>query len=232
MKIDILGVRVDNVSFEEAVNKVEEFIGDKNKHYVVTPNPEIGILAQKDHKLRQILNSADLAIPDGIGLIWASRILGSRLKERVTGVDLMEKFCQVAEKKGFSVGLLGGKNGVASLCAAVLKNRFEKLKLVVFDKNQPIYKDVDILFVAMGAPKQEKWIGKNLPKIPVKVAMGVGGAFEMITGAQIRAPKILQNLGLEWLWRLITQPWRVKRQLALLVFVYFVIKQKLKGIRE
>lgn len=226
MKIDILGIKVDRVNLPQALKRVEDFLGDEKKHFIVTPNPEIVVLAQKDYQFRQILNKADLAIPDGTGLIWASKILGSSLPERVTGVDLMEKTCQLAEKKGFTVGLLGGKGDTAEKTARVLETKFPKLRLRVFKENDRIVLKTDILFVAFGAPKQEKWITKNLVKTPVKVAMGVGGAFELIAGKQKRAPKFIQNSGFEWLWRLITQPWRIKRQLALPFFVFLVLKQK------
>jgi len=224
MKVDILGVKIDNVSFEEAVNKVEGFIRDNRKYYVVTPNPEIVILAQKDHQLRQVLNSADLAIPDGVGLIYAAKFLGLKLTKRITGVDLMEKLCQLAEEKGFTVGLLGGRGDASFRAAKVLSHRFSKLNLRVFKDDVSSF--VDILFVALGAPKQEKWIAKNLPKIPVNTAIGVGGAFEMIAGVQKRAPNFIQNFALEWLWRLTLEPWRMKRQVKLLRFAYLVIKQR------
>lgn len=224
MKVDILGVKVDNVTYEGALERIEQFLKDGRKHYIVTPNPEIVVLAQKNHELQEILNSADLAIPDGIGLIWAAKILGEHLKERVTGVDLMLKLCELAVKKRWKIGILGGRGDTIFRTAKVLSCKFPKLNLRVFQNNK-IDERLNVLFVAFGAPKQEKWIFSNLPKIPVRVAMGVGGAFEMITGIQKRAPKFIQNLGFEWLWRLILQPWRIKRQINLLVFIYLVFKE-------
>lgn len=248
--IEILDVKVHLVDLKEALKKIEGFLKDGKKHYIVTPNPEIVVLAQKDTEFRRILNAAHLAIPDGIGLVWALKILGSRLKlkgdgknkalnlrpsalhlkERVAGVDLMEKICQLAAKKRVSIGLLGGREDLAKKTAAILTHKFSRLQLVVFKENSPITQQVSVLFVAFGAPKQERWIEKNLSKIPVKIAMGVGGAFEMIAGLQRRAPNFVQKAGVEWLWRLILQPWRIKRQLSLLVFVYLVLKEKLKNL--
>ncbi len=227
VKVDILGIKVDKVNLQQALKKVEEFLADSKKHYIVTPNPEMIVLAQKDGPFGKILNKADLAIPDGIGLIWASKVLSSAaISQRVTGIDLMEKICQMAEKKRLTVGLIGGKGETAKKVVEVLQNKYPKLRLRVFKENDRIVSDVDILFVAYGAPKQEKWIVKNLPEIGVKVTMGVGGAFEMIAGIQKRAPKWLREAGFEWFWRLIWQPWRIKRQLALPIFVFLVLKQK------
>jgi len=236
MRIDILGVKIDNLSFDQVLDKVEQFLKDGKKHYIVTPNPEMVVLAQKDSQFRQILNSADLAIPDGIGLVWASRLLRGKekkgIRERVRGVDFADKLCQIAAKKGAAVGFLGGKDKVADKAAKCQIAKYPGLKVVFALGSDPEkaaidIKKVDILFVAYGAPKQEFWISQNLPKLPVKIAIGVGGVFDYWADKVKRAPKWLQNLGLEWLWRLILQPWRIKRQLALLIFVYLVIKQRL-----
>lgn len=252
-KIDILGVKIDNVTMDEAVARVEGMLTDGRKHQIVTPNPEFVMLAQKDKEFRRILNEADLAIPDGIGLVWAGR-----LRERVTGTDLMIKICERAAKKGWTVFLLGGEQGVGVEAAKILRRNFHGLKIVGVSEADPeedsfaaagktlnlpageagVSADLtlrvkeavvsDFLFVAYGAPIQEKWIAKNLSKIPVKVAMGVGGAFDFIVGKQKRAPVFVRKLGLEWFWRLVKQPWRARRQLALFKFVALVFWQKLK----
>ncbi len=225
--IDVLGVKISKVNYESATKMVEGFLADGKKHYIVTPNPEFIVLAQTDLEFRQILNQADLALPDGVGL---------RAGTRVTGTDLMIKLCGLAAKKGYSVFLLGGRNGVAEEAAKRLKKRFAKLNIVGTSEADPASvpsSSVDLLFVAYGAPKQEKWIAKHLPQIPVKVAMGVGGAFDFIAGKKKRAPKIFRRLGLEWFWRLIQEPRRLPRILkATIKFPLLVLKQKFLGLAK
>ena len=235
--IDILGVKISKVTYESAIKMVEGFLVDGKKHYIVTPNPEFINLAQTDQEFCQILNQADLAIPDGVGLCVGTR---------VTGTDLMIKLCELAAEKGYSVFLLGGRNGVAKEAAKRLKERFANLNIVGTYEgdpeevlaprpNVPLADPsvaIDFLFVAYGAPKQEKWIAKNLPKIPVRVAMGVGGAFDFIAGKKRRAPLALRRLGLEWLWRLIQEPRRLPRILkATIRFPLLVFLHKLKKPR-
>ena len=232
--IEILGVKISKVNYESATKVVEGFLADGKKHYVVTPNPEFLVLAQTDREFRQILNQADLAIPDGVGLLTGTR---------VTGTDLMIKLCRLAAEKGYSVFLLGGRGGVAEEAAKRLKKRFAKLNIVGTSEADPASvpssifhlpsSSVDLLFVAYGAPKQEKWIARNLPQIPVKVAMGVGGAFDFIAGKRKRAPKIFRRLGLEWLWRAVQEPRRYPRILnATIKFPLLVFKQKFLGLAK
>jgi N-acetylglucosaminyldiphosphoundecaprenol N-acetyl-beta-D-mannosaminyltransferase len=226
--MEILGVKIDNLTKEEALEKIEEFLEDNQQHYLVTPNPEFLVRAQEDEEFRRILNQADLAMPDGIGLIFASRLLGQPLKERVIGVDLMEKICQRAAQKKWSVFLLGGQEGVAEKAAENLRKRYQGLKIEFGNSSPSFEQQPIILFVALGAPKQEKWIVQNLEKIPsVKLAIGVGGAFDFISGRVRRAPKLFRLLGLEWFWRLLRQPWRVSRIFnALVRFPWLVLKSK------
>ena len=231
MKVDVLGVKIDRVDMRQAVDQVVQLVAKSGKHYVVTPNPEIVMAAQQDHELLTILNSADLAVPDGIGLVWAN----SALHSRVAGVDLMRELCKVSAQKGFTVGLLGGAPKVAEKTAQVLKNQYPGLQVIfVYAGDGSMAGDeeirrqmgagIDLLFVAFGFPKQERWIARNLPYIPVKVAMAVGGSFDLIAGQKKRAPEWLQQLGLEWLWRLVREPWRWRRQLALGKFVWQVVR--------
>jgi N-acetylglucosaminyldiphosphoundecaprenol N-acetyl-beta-D-mannosaminyltransferase len=225
--MEILGVRIDNLSMEEVLRKVEGFLEDGQQHYLVTPNPEFLVRAQEDRQFQEILNRADLAIPDGAGLLFASRFLSQPIKERVTGTDLMEKICQQAAQKNWSVFLMGARPGIAEKAAINLRKKYSGLKVEAgFEEviGQP-----DILFVALGAPKQEKWIVRNLNKRPgIKLAIGVGGAFDFIAGRVRRAPGFLQQLGLEWFWRLTLQPWRGRRVFrAVVKFPWLVVKQKL-----
>jgi len=268
--VDILGVKISKVNYQSAINAVEPFLGDGRKHYLVTPNPEFLILAQKDDEFRKILNRADLAIPDGIGLRMAAKFLSLPVSNftivkipqllfqgllvgaaaifkplfldvlpwTVTGTDLMIGLCERAAKKGYSVFLLGGRRGVAEEAAKRLKERFANLNIIGTYEGDPsrnfqfsmfnFQSQVDFLFVAYGAPKQEKWIAANLSRMPVKVAMGVGGAFDFIAGRRMRAPGIFRRRGLEWFWRLIGEPRRWPRIFRATVhFPWLALRQKL-----
>jgi len=256
--VKILGVKFDAIAEKEAVKKVLEWLSPGFKlfshHFIVTPNPEILLTAQKDKEYRKILNKADLNIADGTGILWASKfkdlssIFDSRLKrfskwlgsllmiplsrdfirtvipERITGVDFMKKICKIAATKKSKVFLLGAQEGIAELTAKKLMKKFPNLNIVGTYAGSPKEKDrkmildilklskPDILFVAYGAPAQEKWLYQNYKKIPsLKIAMGVGGAFDFISGAKKRAPKTMQKLGIEWMYRLYKQPSRIKR---------------------
>ena len=236
MKTEILGVKIDNLAMEGALQKVEDFLKDGQQHYIVTPNPEFLVLAQKDEEFRRILNQADLAISDGVGLILAARFLGQSLKQRVSGTDLMEKICQKAAQKKWPIFLIGGVEGIAERVAENLRKKYLGLKIgtvlqIQSLQTRTVSEGQSLLFIALGAPKQEKWIAKNLRKMPsVKLAMGVGGAFDFMAGQVPRAPKFLRAIGLEWLWRLFYQPWRIKRIFrAVIVFPWLVIRSVFQG---
>ncbi len=227
-------------SSQKKIATVRRNVGPRNdvgrKYYIVTPNPEFVMQAQRDPEFKEILNKADLSIPDGSGLK-----LSGKIHHTVTGVDFMDKLCALAEKRGYSIGLLGGRDGVAKMAAARLKEKYPGLKVVFAEEGGVVgqtdvilseTKDldsssdghrtqndsVDIIFVAFGHGKQERWIVKNMNSFPAKVFMGVGGSFDYISGAVPRAPKLMRNLGLEWLFRLIIQPWRIRRQIDLIRF--------------
>ncbi|MBU1111117.1 WecB/TagA/CpsF family glycosyltransferase [Patescibacteria group bacterium] len=239
-QVNILGVQIDAVTMKEAINCIENMLTDGKKHQIVTPNPEHIILAQKDKEFKEILNQADLATPDGAGIIWASKILHRVepffkpvLKERVTGTDLMVELCRKGAQKNWSVYFLGGEEHIPSQTAINMKSKYSKLSITGASNQDPHLTTgkyrippTDILFVAYGAPTQEKWISEHLGQLPIKIAIGIGGAFDFVVGKQKRAPKLFQNLGIEWLWRLITQPWRWRRQIALINFVRLVLKEK------
>ncbi len=246
MKVNILGVKVDNFTKTEVIQKAKNFLSDEKQHYIVTPNPEMVVAAQKDKCFLEILNKADLAVPDGFGLILASRYLRHPLPEKIHGVDLMIDFCRIAEQKNCSVFLLGAefsetkKRGLTSPeeTATALRKKFPQLKvsgraLTQERIDEELLKKInldkpEILFVALGAGWQEKFIAESLNKIPsIKIAMGVGGAFDFISGKVKRAPVWMRKIGLEWLWRLFMQPWRWKRILTATVkFSWLVL---LKG---
>lgn len=249
-KVEILGVKIDNLSLQEILEKASQFLTSKNQYYIITPNPEFLVAAQKDKNFQEILNYADIAIADGVGLIYAAKFLGQRL-QRVTGVDLMWCLCELAEQNKYSVYLLGSAGGIAEKATEILKENFSNLKIVGAESGGEVSEDgkemadskiIDkinrakpkILFVAFGAGKQEKWIFHHLDKLSsVKIAMGVGGALDYISGQVARAPEVIRNLGLEWLYRLFTEPRRWKRIFkAVIVFPLLVLKQKLTIKKE
>jgi len=227
-KADLLGVSIDKLSFSEAASFAEQALLRKTQIKIFTPNPEIILKACKDPSFLNVLNSGDLLIPDGTGII-----LFSKIKETVTGVDLMLKICELAEKNAKSVFLLGGHN-TAEKTAKKLKEMFPQLKVVGFSEdlsscyNLIEISEPNIVFVALGAPKQERWITENIKKFPsINIAMGVGGAFDMISEKIKRAPKRIRDIHLEWLWRLIQEPRRARRIFnAVFVFPIYVLKEK------
>ncbi len=246
-KITILAVDISQITKKESVKTVEGWLSSPRvkPHFIVTPNPEMLVLAQKDKEFYEILNSADLAIPDGIGLVWASQ---NKLTERVSGTDLMLDLCELASQKGYTIGLLGAGEGVAKKTAEALKKKFPgiKIKFAVSETSElsagfarpplanargGLIKGVDLLFIAFGAHKQEKWINTHLTanshQLKAKVYMGVGGAFDLISGKIKRSPKMMRDMGLEWLWRLVQEPKRIKRiWTATIVFPLLVLKYK------
>lgn len=242
-KKSLLGIDITIVKKEEVLEYIIRSLERTGeKYYVVTPNPEILVIAQKDSYYKKILNGAKLILPDGVGVVFAGKLLGLGLKERITGVNLMESLCERVAEKPITIGFLGAGPGVAHSTAECLIEKYPGLKVVFAQEewekngaetrlvnNSSAYKTIDILFVAFGSPKQEIWIYENLDKLPVRVAIGVGGAFDFVSGKVRRAPVFMQKMGLEWLFRLIIQPWRIKRQLSLILFIYFVIRDLFKG---
>ena len=239
MKIRDAIFQIKSLSFDETLEYLVTKAKKKGeKCFVVTINSEIIMLARRDPEYEEILKSANLALVDGIGAVWAGKMFGKSFKGRVHGSDLVEKLSQAVTKQPITVGFLGGKGNVAKLTAECLVSKYPGLKVAFaasewpgleVDKEVSSIQPIDILFVAFGSPKQEIWIYDNLPNIDVRVAIGVGGAFDFISGKVRRAPKFVRSLGLEWLFRLIIQPWRIKRQTNLLKFVILVLIEKISG---
>lgn len=238
MKVNILGVEIDDLNLEQVIVQATDNLQAGKKIFLATPNPEMLVLARQSVTFKNILNSADIKIPDGAGLKFGAIILGQNLKNRVTGADLMEKLCSASSERGYKIYLLGAQNGVAREAARQLNTKFVQLKIVgaeyggAMDEwdNRVITEHInavapDILFVALGHGKQEKWIFENFEKLPsVKLAMGVGGAFDFFAGRISRAPQWMRHLGLEWLWRLICEPKRYKRILtAVIIFPWYCL---------
>ena len=229
-KIFLLGIGFNNLSLDEVLEFIKKGLSkSEKKYYVVTPNPEILTISKKDEDYKKVLNGAKLALADGIGVLFASKILGKPLKEVIHGVDLTEMLCREVSKQPITVGFLGAGPHVAELTAECLREKYPDLKINFTTEEWDFKKEypkTDILFVAFGSPKQEFWIAQNLDKLPVRVAIGVGGAFDFISGKVRRAPKLIQKLELEWLFRLVLQPKRIRRQLRLIEFIFLVFKEK------
>ncbi|MGN0134648.1 MAG: WecB/TagA/CpsF family glycosyltransferase [Anaerotignum sp.] len=237
-KTHVLGVPFDAVTMEQAVAKAKKMLGEEGQHFICTPNPEIVMEAQKDKELMNILHEADMVIPDGIGVVWASKYSEIRLKERVAGYDLTQNLMAELAATGETFYFFGGAPGVASAAARMMMKKYPGLKVVgvhngYFDEKEEkkIIQDIktkspSILLVGLGAPKQEKWIYDNIRLVGAKVAIGVGGSFDVMAGNVKRAPKIFQKLGLEWFHRLITQPTRWRRMMRLPKFALTVLKTK------
>lgn len=235
-KKEILGVGITSASHDEILEYVLNSLrSPQEKYYIVTPNPEIIIYAARENSFKKVLNKAEIALCDGIGLYIAANVVGKGLKERVTGTDLVESICKASVREGkddvrkpVSIGFLGAGPGIALKASECLREKYPGLSVSFADAefSQGKFPETDILFVAYGFPKQELFMAEQIDTLPVKIMMGVGGALDYISGSVPRAPRIFRALGLEWLFRLIRQPWRWRRQLALLTFVLLVIKER------
>jgi N-acetylglucosaminyldiphosphoundecaprenol N-acetyl-beta-D-mannosaminyltransferase len=236
--ISILGVPVHAVTIEETLVLIDQFVRDAVPRQICTVNPEFIMLAQQDKEFKQILDRSALNLPDGIGVVWAAKRLEHPLRERVAGSDLIGLIADRAQTTGWRIFLLGAAEGVAAQAAIILRERYPQTNIVGAVAGSPRPEDeadiaarirsskADVLLVAYGAPKQDKWIARNLERIGVAVAMGIGGSLDFIVGTQQRAPRWMQRVGLEWLYRLIREPWRWRRQLALPRFVWRVLLGK------
>lgn len=241
-QIKILDVNIDRVNQKQAVERVRKLIADhSHSSLVVTPNSEMLALAAEDRELARILNSADLATADGIGVVIASKIMGEPLEERVAGFDLISLLFKEMAAEAINFYFLGGKPGVVDRAVANLKSDYPELTIsgyhhgyldrenqqqVIAEINQ---KNIDLLLVGMGVPLQEKFLDNNLKKLNVGAAITVGGSFDVLAGEVERAPLWMQKLALEWFYRLLQEPSRFGRMLALPKFIYLVIKAKFFG---
>jgi len=237
MKVDIAGVLIDNVSKAEAIEKIDSFLMSGGSHYVVTPYSEMILEAMNNETYRLALNSADLSIADGISVIYSARLFGYKLKERITGSRFVYDIAKFALMKNYSLALVGGEGNVAAQAAYELKNKFPGLKINLALSGRPfddrIISEInssnsDILLIAHATVKQELWLSENVKKLTTKVAIGLGGTFDYLSGKYPSAPNFIHSMGFEWLWRLITQPWRITRiWKAVIVFPIKLIVYKL-----
>jgi len=242
-KQSLLGVEITNATAKEILEYIIDFLRSGRKPiYVVTPNPEIIVRATKNQAFQDILNNAELALPDGVGVLLGGQMLGKPFHERVTGTDLIEDICKrvVNESKSdvrkpITMGFLGAGPNVALKASECLSKKYPGLSVAFTGEEWPLSQPsvpLDILFVAFGAPKQEEWMAEHRGKVPVRVMIGVGGAFDYLSGRVPRASKRIRGLGLEWLYRLIHEPWRAKRQLALVEYSLLVLREKLTSQRS
>lgn len=239
-KVNILGVNVDKVNIGEAVEAISKMLDEHCVHTVFTPNSEIILSAYHDKDFCDILNSADLLTADGIGVVYASKILNDPIEERAAGFDIACGVIDKISESGHRLYLFGGKPGIAEKAKKNLEAKYPFIQIVGTrngyfkdEDNTEIITDInmvdaDIVFVCLGAPKQEKWIAENKHKLRAKVLMGIGGSLDVFAGEVERAPEVWCKMGLEWLYRLIKEPWRFKRMLALPKFGFTVL---IKGRR-
>lgn len=226
-----LGVEVTPLNMDEVLLKVNKIIVDNKKGFIVAINPEKIMKAQDDDDLKKLINSADIKIPDGTGVVIASKLRGGSIKSRVTGIDLMKNICFTSIDQGYKIFLLGGKKEVAKRASKVLESSIKGIDIVgiedgYFEDKDLIIRKINesganILFVALGSPKQENFIKENMDKINANIFMGVGGSFDVICGDINRAPIWIQKCGGEWFYRLLKEPSRIKR---IKVLPKFIIK--------
>lgn len=239
MKINVLGVHFDNVTMEGALARGAELMTQPGFHYVVTPNPEFILAAEKDQEFQAVLNGADLVIPDGIGVIFSAKLLGTPLKSRVPGIEFSAGMLAHMNKVGGRVFLLGAKPGIAEQAASNISKDYPNLTICgthdgYFKEDAPVVQTIkdsnaDLLFVCLGAPRQEKFMAQHGPELGVKLAMGLGGSLDVYAGVVERAPEAWQKLNLEWAYRLVKEPKRIGRMAKLPLVLFKSIKIRLCG---
>ncbi|MFA6848848.1 MAG: WecB/TagA/CpsF family glycosyltransferase [Selenomonadaceae bacterium] len=243
-KIDILGTKVSSLTMEEAVETVERYMDKNAGAFIATANAEMIMMATRDSELRTILNEADLVVPDGAGTVWAAHYLGEAMPERVAGYDLVQRLLSNAPKKGRSIFFFGSAPGIAKKAKEKAEKMYPGIQIVGIrngyfnEKDEPqLIAEIqaahpDLLLVALGVPKQEKWLEKHKKALGVSVAIGVGGTLDVMAGAMKRAPLWMQRAKLEWLFRGILQPKRAWRLMSLPHFVFKVCTYKKKWTKQ
>ena len=239
-KVRILGIDVDNINVDEAGEITKQLVESSNKSckVIVAPNTEFIMMAQKDEEFYNILRGADLATPDSVGVVIGGKLQKKPLKQRIPGQMYFRKVLEVGEKEGWTFYLLGGKDDVPALAAENLKKIYPNIKIVGYhegffekDSEEDVIAEINrlkpnVLFVAMGAPIQEKWIENHKHELKVDVAAGQGGTFDYEAGKIKRAPVIFQKLGIEWFWRLMLQPSRIFRMIVLPIYLMKIVFTK------
>jgi N-acetylglucosaminyldiphosphoundecaprenol N-acetyl-beta-D-mannosaminyltransferase len=246
MRVNICGIEIDRYNFDQVLDRITNHaIAGRDPEYVVTPNAMHIISLQEDAAFREIYRQAFLVVPDGVSLLWSAKFLNTPLNGRVNGTDLFEQLCAVAAERGLKVFLLGGRERAADAAREILEARHPALKIVGthcppygFESQSTelaliiakiIAAQPDLLFVGLGAPKQEKWIAANYQQLGVPISVGIGVSFELVANMVSRAPVWMQKTGLEWLFRLIVEPGRLWKRYIIgnPLFILLVLKQRL-----
>ena len=236
MRIDVLGVGFDNLTMTEAVERGMELVRSPGPHYVVTPNPEIVEVCRENPAARDAVNGADLVLPDGVGVVKGAAMLGTPLKEKTPGIEFAAGLMGKMAQQGKSLYLLGAKPGVAELAGQRLTQRYPGLRIAgthdgYFKEDGPVVEAIrqsgaDVVFVCLGAPKQELWMAKNGSATGAHLLCGLGGSLDVFAGVVARAPKFWSDHGLEWFYRLCKEPRRIGRMMKLPLFLVHVKQEK------
>ena len=239
MRTEVMGVDFDNVDMDTAVEHAMRLMSERSGAYAVTPNPEIVMLCEENRELRAAVSAADLVLPDGVGVVYASRILGRPIKQKLPGIDFASELMRRCAAEGRSLFLYGAKPGVADKAAQKLTETYPGLEIVGCHDGYDSDEDAitarirevspELLFVCLGSPKQEIWMARHGAELGVGLMVGLGGSLDVFSGEVKRAPKAWQNLGLEWLYRLISEPSRAKRMVRLPMFLVKAVGIRLKG---
>lgn len=236
--IRILGLPVHNVTMEEALEAMDGFIRSRTPHHIITADASMLALAQEDAPLRAIVAGADLITPDSAGVLWAAKKIGMPLRGRVSGVEIVERLCALSPERGYRLYFLGAAPGVAEQAAERMRARYPGVQIVgthdgyfQAEENAALVEDIrccrpDVLCVAFGIPKQEKWIAAHRERLGVPVQIGVGGTFDVLSGNTRRAPLLFQKARLEWLWRVLANPRKINKVLMLPRFVRLVLQSQ------
>ena len=232
----VLKVPVNVTSYEEIIEEITQRIKNNQKYRIISINLNKIILANENKEMIQIINSFDCFIPDGISIVKAS----NELKERITGIDLFEKICSEHEKIGAKIFLYGAQEEIVKAAKTNLQEKYKNIKIVGYEKgfiknNEDLIKKINdsganIVFIAMGSPKQEKWIYENSAKIKANIFMGVGGTFDIVSDRLKRAPKWIRKMGIEWLYRMLKEPKRLKN-VPLQIKYWYKLKKERRNFR-
>lgn len=238
-RVELFGIPIDRMNCQQAIERIAEFVDQGSSHQIVTPDTLAMLRARKDNQYLKITKEASLVTPDGAGLLWATATLDHPLIERITGIDLINLICQLAVKKNYCLYLLGSKEEVIQKAVENLERRYPGIRIVGYHhgyfgfNEEGIIKEIkkkkpDFLLVGMGVPKQEIWISKVKENLGVPVCIGIGGSFDVLSGKIPRAPLWMQNHGMEWIYRLLKEPKRIKRAVALPYFMWLILLGKVE----
>ncbi|WP_100333179.1 WecB/TagA/CpsF family glycosyltransferase [Bacillus alkalisoli] len=238
--VSIIGFNFVNSTMKELLQLLDDRISTNTKTFIVTANPEIVTYANSNKEYKSLINDAHFIIPDGVGIIWAAKILGNPLVQRLPGFELMEELLKLSNDRKYSIYFLGTKPNLIDKAVENINTKYPKIKIVGFhhgyfdSKNSNIADDIarlepDIVFVGTGFPKQEKWIAQNIHKFNKGIFIGVGGCFNVWAGYTKRAPKPWRDLNLEWAYRIINEPTRLKRAIAIPKFMINIITEKYRS---